>query len=402
MFKDPLIMSPQEFSGALSRVTDRAAQLVMLRAGRAPTASHSIQRLAAQAIHATGEYMGKPRTRFVLVLAAAALLAACGRAHEEAPAQPPAPPAGLMAVEQVTAPDYKTVAAVLTNRDVGDARARIGGTVQRVLVREGDEVRRGQLLAIVADQRLSLEAQAGAAGVAAAEATVERARGDLQRAQALFERGFYSQARMDAVQAEARAAEAQLRAARAQAGAAGAVAAQGRVYAPADGRVTRLPIPQGAVVMPGDIVVAISTGVRVLRIELPEGEVSTLREGQEIRIVSDGDNAVRAVRVLQVYPAIDNGLVTADLDASTFEDGFIGARVRVLAPVGERQAFVIPSTYIVTRYGVDYIRLWRNGAVVEAPVQRGAPTPMQGMENGVEILSGIRSGDQILPAESGS
>jgi len=336
------------------------------------------------------------------VLAAAVLVASCGRVAEDAPAQPAAPPAGLITVEQRTAPDYKTVAAVLTNRDIGDARARIGGTVQRLLVREGDSVRRGQLLAIVADQRLALEAQAGNAGVAAAEATAERARGDLQRAQFLFERGVYAQARMDAVQAEARAAEAQLRAARAQAGAAGAVAAQGRVYAPADGRVTRLPIPQGAVVMPGDIVVAISTGARVLRIELPEGEASALREGQDIRIVSDGDAEVRTARVRQVYPAIDNGLVTADLDASSFEGEFIGARVRVLAPAGERQAFVIPATYIVTRYGVDYVRLWRNGAIVEAPVQRGAATPMEGMDNGIEILSGLRQGDQIVPAETGA
>lgn len=347
--------------------------------------------------------MGAPRLSTIAsMLAAVVVLASCGRAPTEGHAQPAAPPAGLITVEQRSAPDYKTVAAVLTNRDIGDARARISGTVQRLLVREGDQVRRGQLLAVVADQRLALEAQAGSAGVAAAEAMAERARGDLQRAQFLFERGVYAQARMDAVQAEARAAEAQLRAARAQAGAAGAVAAQGRVYAPADGRVTRLPIPQGAVVMPGDIVVAISTGARVLRIELPEGEASTLREGQDIRIVSDGDAEARTARVRQVYPAIDNGLVTADLDASSFDGEFIGARVRVLAPAGERQAFVIPASYIVTRYGVDYIRLWRNGAIVEAPVQRGAPTPMDGMENGVEILSGLRQGDQIVPAETGA
>lgn len=336
------------------------------------------------------------------VLASLALLWSCGRAEAPAPAAPAAAPAGLVTVQQRNAPDYKTVAAVLTNRDIGDARARISGTLQRLVVREGEQVRRGQLLAVVADQRLTLEAQAGSAGVAAAEATAERARGDLRRAQFLFERGVYAQARMDAVEAEARAAEAQLRAARAQAGAAGAVAAQGRVYAPADGRVTRLPIPQGAVVMPGDIVVAISTGARVLRIEVPEGEATMLREGQEIRIISDGEAAARTARVRQVYPAIDNGLVTADLDASSFEGEFIGARVRVLAPAGERQAFVIPATYIVTRYGVDYVRLWRNGSVMEAPVQRGAPTPMEDMENGVEILSGLRAGDQIVPAETGA
>jgi RND family efflux transporter MFP subunit len=347
--------------------------------------------------------MGGLRFKEVALAALAAFaLAGCGRDGHEAPAASAQPPAGLITVQEVTAPDYKTVAAVLTNRDVGDARARIGGTLQRVLVREGEQVRRGQLLAVVVDQRLSLEAQAGSAGAAAAEAAAEQARGDLQRAEFLYERGVYAQARIDAVRAQARAAEAQLRAARAQSGAAGAMAGQGRVHAPADGRVTRLPIPQGAIVMPGDIVVAISTGARVLRLELPEGEAAMLREGQEIRIVSEGDAQARTARVRQVYPAIDNGMVTADLDAAEFAGEFIGARVRVLAPAGEREAFVIPADYIVTRYGVDYVRLWRNNRIVETPVQRGAPTPMQGMEDGVEILSGLRSGDQIAPPETGA
>lgn len=335
-------------------------------------------------------------------LAAAMALASCGRGAQVAPAAARAPPAGLLTVQEVTAPDYKTVAAVLTNRDIGDARARIGGTLQRVHVREGAAVRRGQLLAVIVDQRLSLEAQAGAAGIGAAEAAAEQARGDLRRAQFLFERGVYAQARMDAVQAQASAAEAQLRGARAQAGAAGTIAGQGRVYAPADGRVTRLPLPQGAVVMAGDLVVAISTGARVLRIELPEGEAVLLREGQDIRILSDDNAPVRMARVRQVYPAIDNGMVTADLDAANFEGEFIGARVRVLAPAGERQAFVIPGRYIVTRYGVDYVRLWRDGAAIEAPIQRGARTPMENMDDGVEILSGLRAGDQIVLAESGA
>ena len=337
-----------------------------------------------------------------LAIASALLLSGCGREPEQTPVAEVQAPDGLLTIEERKAPDYKSVAAVLTNRDVGDARARIGGTLQRVLVREGDDVRRGQLLAIVADQRLSLEAQAGDAAVAAAEANAERARGDLERAQFLFERGVYAQARMDAVEAEARAAEAQLRAARAQAGAAGAVAGQGRVHAPADGRVTRLPLPQGAVVMPGDVVVAISTGARVLRIEVPEGDADFLREGEDIQVVEGEDDAPRTARVRQVYPAVRSGMVTADLDASNFEGSFVGARVRVLAPAGERQAFVIPTSYILTRYGVDYARLWRDGDIVEVPVQRGSRTPMADMADGVEILSGLRAGDQIVPPESES
>jgi RND family efflux transporter MFP subunit len=337
-------------------------------------------------------------------LAMAVALGGCARAPvRQAPAPAPAQ-AGLLTVQQRNAPDYKMVSAVLTNRDIGDARARIGGTLQRVLVHEGDDVRRGQVLAVVADQSLALQAQSGAASVVAAQAIAERAQNDQRRYQVLYAQGFLSQAGMDQVNASARAAEAQLRAARAQAGAQAAVSDQGRVLAPADGRVTRLPIPQGAVVMPGDVVVAISTGARVLRLELPEADASFLAQGQEIRVLAEAGSGPtpRLARVRQIYPAVANGRVTVDLDASDLQGDFVGARVRVLAPTGQRQAFVIPANYIVTRFGVDYVRLVRSGGVIEAPVQRGASLPLEDMPNGVEILSGLRNGDQILPIGAGA
>lgn len=340
--------------------------------------------------------------KIVLVLAAT-LLASCGSQEAAAPA-PAIVPEGRLVVERNLAPDYKTVSAVLTSRDVGDARARIGGTLTRLLVREGEQVRRGQVVAMITDQRLALEAQAGAAGIAAAQASAERARADQARFQVLFDRGFLSQARMDQINAETRAAEAQLRAARSQGGALSEANAQGRVLAPADGRVTRAPVPQGVVVMPGEVVVAIATGARVLRLELPEAQAVFLREGQDIRILDAGDGAeARTVRVRQVYPAIENGRVTADLDAASLEGEFVGARVRVLIPAGEREAVIIPTRYIVTRYGVDYVRLVRDGgAIIDAPVQRGAPLPTDATPDGVEILSGLNAGDAIVPPEAGA
>lgn len=335
------------------------------------------------------------------LLAALVLLGACGRQLPVAHA-PSAPPAEQLLIQRAAVPDYKTVSAILTSRDVGDARARIGGTLSRLLVREGDQVRRGQVVAIISDQRLALEAQAGAAGVAAAEAAAERARADQARFQVLFDRGFLAQARMDQINAETRAAEAQLRAARSQGGALSEASAQGRVLAPADGRVTRAPIPQGAVVMPGEVVVAIATGARVLRLELPEGQAQYIQEGQDIRILDGHDGAdALSVRVRQVYPAIENGRVMADLDARGLEGGFVGARVRVLIPAGLREAIVIPARYIQTRYGVDYVRLMRaEGAVIDAPVQRGSAVPTEAMADGVEILSGLEPGDVIVPPEA--
>jgi RND family efflux transporter MFP subunit len=301
-------------------------------------------------------------------------------------------------VEEVDAPDFRIVAAILTNRDVGDARARIGGKVARLLVRDGDAVRKGQLVAVISDDRIDAEARAAAAAVTAAKANAERAAQDLDRAERLYAGQAISRAAVDSARADATATQAQLRAAQAQAAAAQAVKDQGNVASPADGKVTRAPVPQGAVVMPGEVVVAISTGAQVLRMELPESEGRTLRQGQELRIVEGADARVAVVR--QVYPAVTRGRVTVDLDAPGITEALIGARIRVAAPLGVRRAIVIPGYMIVTRFGADYVRLKRaGGAVIEAPVQRGSATPTDSISDGIEILSGLRPGDEILPPE---
>jgi RND family efflux transporter MFP subunit len=337
----------------------------------------------------------------VLVLAAA-VLAACASPEPAAQQAPRAAVSRLTIVESL-APDYKAVSAILTSRDAGDARARIGGTLTRLLVREGEFVRRGQVLAVITDQRLALEAQAGVSEAAAADAAAERARGDEQRFRQLFERGFLAQARMDQIRAERRAAEAQARAARSLSAARAEAYAQGRVLAPADGRVTRAAIPQGAVVMAGDVVVAIATGARVLRLEVPEADARLLAEGQDIRIVGVGTNgAPVSVPVRQVYPAIENGRVMADLDAQALPGEFVGARVRILVPVGQRKAIVVPARYIATRFGVDYVRLERPGGAIDAPVQRGGAVPTEGLPDSVEILSGLNPGDVILSPSAAS
>ena len=53
---------------------------------------------------------------------------------------------------------------------------------------------------------------------------------------------------------------------------------------------------------------------------------------------------------------------------------------------------------LVTRYGVDYVRLVRaEGAIIDAPVQRGGEVPTEAAPDGIEILSGLEPGDRIVP-----
>ena len=97
-----------------------------------------------------------------------------------------------------------------------EARARIGGTLVRLNVREGDFVRRGQVIGVVSDSRLGFEMRAYAAQASAAQAEAVRAQADLGRIRDLYQHGVYAKARLDQAEAAARAARGSLDAARAQ------------------------------------------------------------------------------------------------------------------------------------------------------------------------------------------
>jgi hypothetical protein len=62
----------------------------------------------------------------------------------------------------------------------------------------------------------------------------------------------------------------------------------------------------------------------------------------------------------------------------------------------ERPAFVIPSSYVKTRFGIDYVQLRQGDRAIDVPVQRGRELPTPELPNGLEILSGIRAGDQLV------
>lgn len=334
----------------------------------------------------------------LLTLAAAAFLSACGghKGAVDAEAVDPKGAREVLRVELRETADLKPVSATLTNRDSGLARARVGGTLMELAVREGDQVTEGQVLAIIGDERRNLEASASRSAALAAEARASEARVTLKRVEELFAKGVYAKARLDSARAEARAADAQLKSARDISAALEEAVGQGKVLAPADGKVTRAPVPQGAVVMPGEVIAEIATGRRVLRAEIPESDGADLREGDEIAILASGAQAEAKAKILQVYPAVQAGKVVLDIDAASLEDAFVGMRIPVLIPIGVRQAIAVPDRFVTVRYGVDYATLHRDGMPpLDIPVQTGRRFAEAG-EAFVEILSGLRPGDSIL------
>ncbi len=131
---------------------------------------------------------------------------------------------------------------------------------------------------------------------------------------------------------------------------------------------------------------------------MPERHARFLKAGDKVRIdgAEVGDEAARFGVIDLVYPQIEDGRVIADATVEGLGEYFVGDRLRVWVSGGQRTAFVIPATYVTTRFGIDYVHLRQGDQTIDAPVQRGRELPSPDLPNGLEILSGLHPGDQLV------
>ncbi|HWA81658.1 MAG TPA: efflux RND transporter periplasmic adaptor subunit [Acetobacteraceae bacterium] len=325
-------------------------------------------------------------------VALAALLLLAGRAARAAPPE-------TETVKLTKIADEKAVFATVESRNVVPARTRIGGTIESLIVKDGDEVRKGQVLAVVADEKLILQRDSLNADIAGLRATLAQAERDFSRAQALVGQGAVSRQQYDRARTALDVAQSALNARIQSRGVVEQQIAEGQVLAPTDGRVLEVPDTAGTVVLAGEAIATIAEHDFVLRLEVPERSARNLRAGDTVRIEGTeiGEPGVTFGHITLVYPEIRNGRVAADATAPGLGSYFVGLRVLVWIPAGERPAYIIPQSFIETRFGLDYVRLARaDGGVIAVPIQRGEPHPTPAMPDGIEVLSGLHPGDRLV------
>lgn len=330
-----------------------------------------------------------------ITLALATLsLAACGGSSEIPATKASLPQGETLPVRSTDIDDLKAVSAEITTQDQAEALARIPGILVSLSVREGDIVHKGQRIGTIVDSRIGYETAAYQSQAAAAQAEAARAAGELQRIRALYSENVYSKARLEQAEASAKAAQAQVSAARAQMSASSSLAGQGALIAPADGRVLRADIPQGAAVAPGMSIATITAGNPVLKLDLPESLFGQVRLGTAVRFYDpDHSDTMIEAKVSQIYPGIMNGRFRADAKLPRAAGEAIGRRVTARIAVGKRQGIVIPRRFITTQFGIDYVTVVaKDNALSSVPVQVAAAAE----PDKVEVLSGVTVGDTVF------
>lgn len=290
-----------------------------------------------------------------------------------------------------------------------DLSPRISGQILSITKREGDQVRRGELLATIDDRELLdrsvavnaelLATRHRLAGAQSAHATQKSVYG---RDEALYRAGAISKealersrAALDGAQAVVAAYEESLKGLAMNTRVAQTQAGYARISAPFSGVVSRRWSEPGDLAAPGKPILTLekSAPYKVLA-QVPQEELSAIRRGTKVRL-TNGAQSLEA-QVNRVYPALGKNML---------------ATVEVLTPSAP---FALPSSATV---GFDLVTRKIEGLIVpeQALVKSGPghavylvreglveirPAKLLGAGNGKAAVScDLAPGDQIAVAQ---
>lgn len=304
------------------------------------------------------------------VLAAAGMLWLRGTAREVEMVQPARGPAveAVYATGVVEPENWAKVAAVTPGR------------LAEVLVREGEEARRGQPLARLDDR------EAGAR-VAELEAKAAYWREQMARSQALVQSGVRSRDAYEKDKSELNQVTAAIAASRQR-------RSDLLVVAPIDGVVLRRDFEVGEVVGVNDALFWIGSP-RPLRltVDVDEEDIPLVRPGQKVLIKSDSfPGRVLEARVGRITPKGDPINKTFRVRVTLPDDTplMVGMTTEVNIVTAEKaDALLIPSAAVVD----SKVYVAEDGRVAERAVTIG----IRG-RNRVEVLDGLGPDDQVLAA----
>ena len=303
-------------------------------------------------------------------------------------------------VEESVVVDYRPVVARIEAGDTATARSRLQGVVTQLGIDEGDTVKAGDVVAVIVDETLAPQLAALGSRADGLRSQIRQSETNILRNEALLKDGFYPKARLDEERTGLDVLRRTLASAEAERRALQARQREGQIRAPADARVTSVDVVDGGIVAPGEIIARFATLDGIVRLALPERHASQIAEGETMTLrLPSRDSGIRTATIIKIYPELRNGAVIADATVQGGLDALVGERVDVLASVGERRAIRIPQAYVVTRYGVDFVRVKVGTRFVDTPVALAGSAV--DAENRLEVLSGLRVGDEIELPETG-
>jgi membrane fusion protein (multidrug efflux system) len=314
--------------------------------------------------------------------------AAAGKSPEAAAKGPPgggAAPVEVMVLQPTRVSEELQAVGSLRSNESVILRPEVSGRIATIGFRDGQPVKRGQLL-------FALDSSLNQAEVAQARAELDLAISNLKRTEDLARKNFVSSSaqeqaasNVDVLAAKLKLAEARL--------------AKMLIVAPFDGVVGIRSVSLGDYVREGTDLVNVED-IHILKVDfrLPERYFTQIKVGQPVDVAADALPGARYAGTIEaINPRIDASGRSLEVRARlTNTDGRLRpgmfARVRVI--LGERASALLVPEEAVVPLGDDFFVY----TVVDGKARRVRVKLGVRREAMVELLEGVKAGDQVVTA----
>lgn len=348
----------------------------------------------------------RPAARSWVGLVAVVVVACIGALGKviasDAPAAPPAEATALTVAPVAVRPDVWPTFVHATGPVAAREEIAIAAEVDRarlvkVVVDVGDVVRQGQLVALLDDAQLRLEADELQAERERVAVALRLARMTLARSRSLTAGGAASRQDLERQEAEADTAQAEHQRLSARLALKRMQLARTRILAPGAGVVSRRTASTGAVVAAGDELLRLLPDQPLeWHAELTAAQLLRVEAGQRVHLQSpDGRTATGTVRrvapTVSVTSRLGRAVVALPRGSPVRAGMFTEGRIAI----GESTALVLPASAIALRDGRPQVaRLLGEGPTRR--VQLVTVSTGRRQDDDVEVTDGLRAGEDVV------
>ncbi len=336
---------------------------------------------------------------FALVAGSLIMLTACG--HKQAGGFPPAPVTTALASRKDVPVIVKAIGTVEPYNTVS-IKSQVDGEVARVAFREGQDVKKGDILFVIDRRPYQAALRAARADLDRDEAKLRSAALQAGRYAGLVKKDYVTQQQYDDAVANADALKASVQADRAAVEQARLNLAYCTIRAPIAGRTGNLLVQLGNVIKANDDVLVILNRLSPIYVSfsVPEKYLSEIRRQQAIapRLVSvfASGGGRHEGKLTFVNNAVDPTTGTVLLkaafpnkDKALWPGTFVNVTLRLSTSKG---AVVVPSQAVQRGQHGEYVFVIKPGMTVES---RNVTTGQE-LDGDTVILKGVEVGDKVV------
>jgi len=339
--------------------------------------------------------------RAVLGCLSSALLALSGCARKAAPPPPEAVPVTAARVERRDIPVEVTAIGHVEPYSTVSVKSQVNGTLTAVGFKEGQDVRKGDLLFRIDPRPFEAALAQARANLARDRAQAQNAAAEIDRYKGLVEKDYVTREQYDQVKANAEALASTVKASEAAVENEALQLSWCTITSPIDGRTGGLLVHEGNLVKANDdkpLVVINQIQPVFVAFSTPEASIADLQRqrGLEVKVAAPGGAAPKTGRLTFIDNAVDatTGTISSKAtfpndDETLWPGQFVNVTVVLRTEPG---AVVVPSPAVQTGQSGSYVYVIKADETVES-----RPVAVERTQGTLTVVAkGLAPGEQVV------